>query len=316
MADRSAASHQGMCVVDNSDDDLTEFIERDGEHYIGIGEHSDLWKGKLEVDTVRTLVAIKVLRGGSSSRPDFREQLIKELRRQGRIWLRLSHPHVAKFYGFVYNFGMLPGLVLEFYEGKNVMEYTKLESSDDTKLRLVGEIALGLKYLHQQWPPIIHGDLRGANVLVDSKGHAVVADYGLALIINSSEFTSIKTAGTCRWTAPEIMDPPINDDVPLPQFTLKSDIFSYAMTVFEIFAGEQPFNEKKSEGNVIFAILNGSRPVLPESIESKVDLVNLVRQSWSQNPDQRPTARKICRRLGLTTWYGDWMETLRGYLPV
>jgi hypothetical protein len=57
--------------------DLTEFIERDGEHYIGIGEHSDLWKGKLEVDTVRTLVAIKVLRGGSSSRPDFREQLIK-----------------------------------------------------------------------------------------------------------------------------------------------------------------------------------------------------------------------------------------------
>jgi len=32
---------------------------------------------------------------------------------------------------------MLPGLVLEFYEEKNVMEYTKRESSDDTKLRLV-----------------------------------------------------------------------------------------------------------------------------------------------------------------------------------
>jgi len=32
---------------------------------------------------------------------------------------------------------MLPGLVLEFYEGKNVMEYTKRESSDETKLRLV-----------------------------------------------------------------------------------------------------------------------------------------------------------------------------------
>jgi hypothetical protein len=74
-----------------------------------------------------------------------------------------------------------------------------------------------------------------ANVLVDSKGHAVVADYGLALIMDSSEFTSIKTAGTCRWTAPEIMNPPNNDDVPLPQFTVKSDIFSYAMTVFEVY---------------------------------------------------------------------------------
>ena len=51
--------------------------------------------------------------------------------------MKLSDRHVAKFYGFVYNFGMLPGLVLEFYEGKNVMEYTKRESSDETKLRLV-----------------------------------------------------------------------------------------------------------------------------------------------------------------------------------
>ena len=57
--------------------DLTELIERDGEHSVGIGENSDLWKGKLEVDAVPTMVAIKVLRGGSSSRPDFREQLIK-----------------------------------------------------------------------------------------------------------------------------------------------------------------------------------------------------------------------------------------------
>ena len=62
---------------------------------------------------------------------------IQELRRQGIVWLKLSHPHVAKFYGFVYNFGMFPGLVLEFYEGKNVMEYTKRESSDEAKLRLV-----------------------------------------------------------------------------------------------------------------------------------------------------------------------------------
>ena len=115
------------------------------------------------------------------------------------------------------------------------------------------------------------------------------------------------------------MNPPNNDDVPLRQFTLKSDIFSYATTVFEvylhslssrlnthalqkkIFSGEQPFNEKKSEGNVIFAILNGSRPVLPESIESKADLANLVRQSWSQNPDQRPTLVRSA-----TGW--DWYE--------
>ena len=76
-------------------------------------------------------------------------------------------------------------------------------------------------------------------------------------------------------------------------------MFEYSYNSTKIFAGEQPFNEKKSESNVISAILNGSRPVLPESIESKANLANLVRQSWSQNPDQRPTARQICRGLGL-----------------
>lgn len=302
--------------MDNNGDDLTTDVQRVGEHCVAIGEHSDLWRAKLEVNGVSTMVAIKVLRGGSSSRPDFREHLIKQLRQQAILWLKLSHPHVAKFYGFVYDFGMLPGLVLEFYEGKNVMAYTKHESSDETKLRLVGEIALGLKNLHQQWPPIIHGDLRGANVLVDSAGHAVVADYGLALIMDSPEFTSIKTAGTCRWTAPEIMDPPANGDTPLPQFTVKSDIFSFAMTFFEIFAGERPFDEKKGDSSVIFAILSGNRPPLPEFFENKTDLAKLVEQCWSQNPDQRPTARQICRRLGLTTWYGDWLDTVREYLPV
>ena len=51
-----------------------------------------------------------------------------------------------------------------------------------------------------------------ANVLIDSKRHVVVADYSLASIIDSSEFTSIKTAGTGRWILPEIMDPPNPDD--------------------------------------------------------------------------------------------------------
>ena len=49
----------------------------------------------------------------------------------------------------------------------------------------------------------------------------------------------------------------------------------------------------------IITLLVNARPALPESIESKANLANLVRQSWSQNTDQRPTARQIRRRLGL-----------------
>lgn len=76
MVDQPGALQQVMCLIDNNDDDLTDAVERDGEHYhICIGEHSDVWRGiELEVDEVPTLDVMDVLRGGSSSRPDHREQ--------------------------------------------------------------------------------------------------------------------------------------------------------------------------------------------------------------------------------------------------
>lgn len=74
-------------------------------------------------------------------------------------------------------------------------------------------------------------------MLIDGRGQAVLSDYGLAFIIESSDFTSVKTAGTCRWTAPEIMSPPEDDshtETPF-LFTLSSDIFSFAMTSIEVY---------------------------------------------------------------------------------
>ena len=61
-------------------------------------------------------------------------------------------------------------------------------------------------------------------MLIDSEGNVIVADYSLASIIDTSDFTSKKTAGTCRWTAPEIMDPPNpNDDDVTLNYSHKED---------------------------------------------------------------------------------------------
>lgn len=75
--------------------------------------------------------------------------------------------------------------------------------------------------------------------MIDSAGSARICDYGLAFIIEPSEFTSVKTAGACRWTAPEIMSPDEivqdadADDSP-PLFTEKSDIYAFGMTLLEV----------------------------------------------------------------------------------
>jgi len=187
----------------------------------------------------------------------------------------------------------------------------------------VRQIAQGLEYLHDQF--VIHGDLRGSNVLMDSGEHPRICDYGLAFIIEPSEFTSIKTAGACRWTAPEIMNPPEDiayADDSLALFTTESDVYAFAMTVIEIFTGKIPFSQKKNDSSVIFSVLEGGRPELPPFLKEKESLNRLVQECWDQSPSRRPTSRAVTEWLRAGTpeeikasgvgntskgWFGSWI---------
>jgi serine/threonine protein kinase len=277
--------------------DLSQYVVLEGIHYIAIGEHADLWLGKMTNKKPPLKVAVKVLRGGSSSNPDFLIKFKERLEREAHIWQHLKHPNVSEFYGLAFNFGYMPALILPFYGNGTVVEYLK-ERSNEARLAMVRQIAQGLEYLHGQ--SVIHGDLRGSNVLIDGDGNPRICDYGLAFIIEPSEFTSIKTAGACRWTAPEIMNPPedttsTNDALAL--FTKESDVYAFAMTVIEIFTGKIPFSQKKNDSSVIFAVLDGGRPELPPFLQEQESLRQLVQNCWDQAPSRRPTSRAVNMRL-------------------
>ena len=74
-----------------------------------------------------------------------------------------------------------------------------------------------------------------ANVLIDEAGCPVLADYGLTFIIDTSSFTSARTVGLSRWTAPELMELPPEGQEGSPPYSTASDIFAFAMTVIEVF---------------------------------------------------------------------------------
>jgi serine/threonine protein kinase len=304
--------------------DISQSVVLVGNHYVAIGEHADLWIG----DMSNKKVAVKVLRGGSSSNPDFLQKFKQRLEREALVWQRLRHPNVSEFYGLAFSFGYMPALILQFYSQGNVVEFCKGKKGED-KLDMVRQIAGGLEYLHANG--VIHGDLRGANVLVDHNDRPRICDYGLAFIIEPSEFTSIKTAGACRWTAPEIMNPAenaqlvnptdpirkqsalgtflegwtapgtsppgnaqiVNSPDPVPLFTKQSDIYAFGMTFFEIFNENIPFDQKKNDSSVIFYVLDGGRPGLPPYLASRESLRQLVQSCWASEPGRRPTSRAI-----------------------
>lgn len=92
------------------------------------------------------------------------------------------------------------------------------------------EIAEGLAYLHQR--SIIHGDLKGNNVLISSGEHVLLCDFGLAKHVTYRTSTSLRGAGSIPWQSPELLQ----DE---GRRTVQSDVYAFGITVYEVRARSQ-----------------------------------------------------------------------------
>jgi serine/threonine protein kinase len=82
-----------------------------------------------------------------------------------------------------------------------ILHVRKLELTMAYAIALVRQIALGIFYLHQCRAPVLHLDLKSANVLLDEHGVAKVCDFGMSHI---KKETAVITArmGSPQWSAP------------------------------------------------------------------------------------------------------------------
>ncbi|GAQ89901.1 Serine-threonine/tyrosine-protein kinase catalytic domain containing protein [Klebsormidium nitens] len=126
-------------------------------------------------------------------------------------------------------------LVLDYAENGNLDSALRSESKPaldwDTRLNIAIGAARGLSYLHNDTdPPILHRDIKSANILLDSKMQAQVADFGLAkLIADESDNQSTMVRGTYGYLAPEM--------VYTGRVTTKSDVYSFGVVLLELATG-------------------------------------------------------------------------------
>ncbi|KAK7036561.1 hypothetical protein VNI00_011494 [Paramarasmius palmivorus] len=109
------------------------------------------------------------------------------------------------------------------------------------KTLAIYEIASGMAYLHSLRPIIVHGDIKGRNVLVDDHHSCRLADFGLATMIETQRLdstTSGSPKGTVRWMAPELLYSP--DDLAVDANHPPRDVYAFACTVYEIMSGKHP----------------------------------------------------------------------------
>jgi len=122
--------------------------------------------------------------------------------------------------------------------------------------------------------------------LVDEHYTCKVADFGLSkTIIQSGQHNT--RIGTLNWLAPETL-------TDHSTYTIKSDVFSFGMVLWEILTSKTPY-EGKTPVQVIRSIDQGIRPAIPESTDP--EFTQLLNICWAQSPEERPTFEAIFNTL-------------------
>ncbi|KIM53150.1 hypothetical protein SCLCIDRAFT_461898 [Scleroderma citrinum Foug A] len=178
------------------------------------------------------------------------------------VWWNLAHENVAELLGITTNFDHTISIASPLIPRVDAFRYVQDPNVDPRPLIL--EIAKGLHYLHTyERGPIIHGGIKGANVLVSDDGHALLTDFGSSRLAEASFSLVVKgdRKGTLDWMAPEHFQ--------ADKFTMStaSDVWAFGMTTLELFTRKRPFDHLQNIGAVVNHIVNKelTRPSLVAS---------------------------------------------------
>ncbi|XP_075411381.1 receptor-interacting serine/threonine-protein kinase 1 [Tenrec ecaudatus] len=223
---------------------------------------------------------------------EYNESLLQE----GKMMHRLNHNRVVKLLGVIMEEGRY-SLVMEYMKKGNLMQVLKGEIRIplSVKGRIILEIIEGMCYLHGEG--VIHKDLKPENILVDDDFHIKIADLGVASFKMWSKLTkeehneqrkrdraSKNSGGTLCYMAPEHLT-----DVNVKP-TEKSDVYSFAIVLWAIFANKEPYENAICEQQLIICITSGNRPKVEDIIEyCPKEIITLMKQCWAGNPEVRPT---------------------------
>jgi serine/threonine protein kinase len=180
-----------------------------------------------------------------------------------------------------------PMLVMEYMEYGSLYDLLHNETMSaggEIILQVARDIIQGIQFLHASKPPILHGDLKAKNILVDSRFRAKVADFGFSHFKTSTKKNVLQ--GTPFFIAPEYLRR-------RSEYTAACDIYSLGMILYEIYAREGPFegeDPRKILPKVCHPRIN-KRPKVPDAMPPK--MVEIMKKCWSANPFFRPTAKDM-----------------------
>ena len=231
--------------------------------------------------------------------------IIKSFLRECRQCSMLRHPNVIQFLGVYYPTGAgganrmrLPVMVMEMMADSLTSFVDKHEKIPvHIKYSIVHDVSLGLCYLHNHDPPIVHRDLSPNNVLLTAHHVAKISDLGVAKVIKAdSRKTMTKAPGTVDFMPPESLDD-------TPKYGPPMDVFSLAGIILHTFNQQWPSPSKqvefdpKTRKRVTLSEVERRQHYLDKMIGEIEVLRSLVEECLDYDPDVRPTIATVCERI-------------------
>ena len=224
------------------------------------------------------------------------KQLVKQLEREVRILYDLDHPYIIKIITH-FEDDRNVYVVLEYAPGGHMFKLLrKMKEFDErTSAQYLRELVAALQYLHTRDPPIIHRDIKPENILLDSEGRSKLADFGWS---NYSLEDSARDTycGTLDYLAPEMVN--------RSGHTVKLDIWSLGVLLYEMLCGRAPFESKQKE--VLFENIRKLKLKFPMTFPPLAK--DLVRRLLRVNPEERMSLDELLSH--------QWMRSTLPIRPI
>ena len=241
--------------------------------------------------------------------------------RECHLWSTLRHPNVVQFLGIYYPSTDESGLPVMVLEKMQDSVTSLIEKHDNipllVKLSVLHDVSLGLRYLHDHDPMVIHRDLSSNNILVTSHLEAKITDLGVAKVMmgRGSTKTLTKTPGT-----PVFMPPEALDDKPV--YGPPLDVFSFGGVILYVTSRQWPTPKSwsqidpKTKKRFLLTEVERRQQYIDMMIGSDADLKPLVMSCLEDDPELRPSVTNISERLKMMKGVYSKKNTRDGMDPI
>ncbi|MDP2439088.1 MAG: protein kinase [archaeon] len=258
---------------------------------IGIGGYATVYRAEYDGQAIALKkIQLSLLPGEQTARSEML-RVFAEFRREVQLMTSLRHEYVVALKGVVLDpfclaleFMGLGNLFDMIHDGGIIMDWPM-------RVELAAHISKGMSFIHSL--EMIHRDLKSPNILLKWDNNSVVAkiaDFGLSRKLSLTPTLVEKSVDNPVWLAPEILQHQPYDQ--------RVDTYAFGVILYELLERKAFFGECAFMAQLENRVIAGERPALTVTAPPALaDYLALMRECWSQKPEERPAFSTIQVRL-------------------